>query len=158
MKLMEAKLTKLITENGAERTAGDRDSGILIPSHGHGQLRPWRPGQSGNPGGVGGQLREAQRLAKQSTPKAIRRLIDMLDSKDDRVVVVAANALWDKAGGKVMENNPEQETGKRIDLSKLTAPELQFLLKLVRSGAMQMTEAPSVTLEGEVIEADAQAG
>ena len=58
----------------------------------------------------------------------------------------------------MMENNPEQETGKRIDLSKLTAPELQFLLKLVRSGAMQMTEAPSVTLEGEVIEADAQAG
>ena len=56
-----------------------------------------------------------------------------------------------------MENNPEKEAGKRIDLSKLTAPELQFLLKLVRSDAMQMTEAPTMaTLEGEVIEADAQ--
>ena len=128
---------------GTERTACGTDSGILIPSHGHGALRPWRPGQSGNPGGVGGQLREAQRLARQSTLKAIQTLIALLDSDDDRVRAVAANSLWDKAGGKVMENNPEQETGKRIDLSKLTAPELQFLLKLVRSGAMQMTEASS---------------
>ena len=42
---------------------------------------------------------------------------------DDRVRAVAANSLWEKAGGKVMENNPEKETGKRIDLSKLTAPD-----------------------------------
>src|ERR1700730_3508359 len=91
-----------------------------------------------------------QRLAKQSTPKAIKRLIDMLDSKDDRVVVVAANSLWEKAGGKVMEDNPERETGKRVDLSKLTLPELQFLLKLVRSGAMQMSE-PVTLPEGDVI-------
>src|SRR2546421_1456854 len=111
-----------------------------------------RISKSERSGGVGGQLREAQHLARQSTPKAIRRLIDMLDSKDDRVVVVAANALWEKAGGKVMENNPEKEAGKRIDLSKLTAPELQFLLKLVRSGAMQMAPAPSVTVEGKGIE------
>ena len=66
----------------------------------------------------------------------------MLDSKDDRVVVVAANSLWEKAGGKVMEDNPERDSEKRVDLSRLSLPELQFLLKLVRSCAVRMTEAP----------------
>src|ERR1700731_2505615 len=141
--LMEAKLTKQVPRTGdGSCSEPSTESERWVPPHGRGALvRPWQPGQSGNPTGKGGALRDAQRLAQQSTPKAIRRLIDMLDSKDDRVVVVAANALWEKAGGKVMENNPEKETGKRIDLSKLTAPELQFLLKLVRSGAMQMTGA-----------------
>ena len=125
-------------------------------------LKPWKPGQSGNPSGKGGALRDAQRLAQQSTPHAIKRLVDMLDSKDDRVVVVAANSLWEKAGGKVMEDNPERETGKRVDLSRLSLPELQFLLKLVRSGAMQMvgtgTEAASATLEGEVVDGEPSSG
>src|SRR6202011_3384068 len=99
---------------------------ILVPRHGNGALRPFPKGVSGNPGGKGGQLREAQKLAREATPKAIKRLIDMLDSKDDRVVVVAANALWDKAGGKVLENapQPEPEPEMRLDLSKLSIPEL----------------------------------
>ena len=48
-------------------------------------------------------------------------------------VVVAANALWEKAGGKVLENAPELEPEKRLDLSKLSLPELKFLLKIVRT-------------------------
>src|ERR1700676_5463199 len=119
--------------NGTEDRARLSERPILVPRHGHGALRPFPKGVSGNPGGKGGQLREAQKLAREATPKAVKRLIDMLDSDDDRVVVIAANSLWEKAGGKVLENAPELEPEKRLDLSKLSLPELKFLLKIVRT-------------------------
>lgn len=43
-----------------------------------------------------------------------------------------------------------------MDLSKLSLPELQFLLKLVKSGALQMTEALPAPMDGDAIEVEAK--
>lgn len=84
----------------------------------------WRPGQSGNPSGHTGEYGEAMRLARQAAPHAVRRLIELaeIDQVDDqgnltalsteadrRVVMVAANALIERAFGKPREYDPAKD-------------------------------------------------
>ena len=138
--------------DGVERSAGGRDSGIVIPRHGHGQLRPWQPGQSGNPGGVGGQLREPP-TSRPPINREGRADADRSPGQRRRSRAGSGGQLSLGQGRrKVMENNPEKEPGKRLDLSNLSLPELQFLLKLAKSGALQMTEALPVPMDGDAIE------
>jgi hypothetical protein len=60
----------------------------------------WRPGQSGNPSGHNGEYGQAMKLARQAAPRAVRRLIELMDSQDERVAAVACNAILDRAFGK----------------------------------------------------------
>jgi hypothetical protein len=60
----------------------------------------WRPGQSGNPSGHSGAYGEAVRLAQQAAPYAVQRLIQLMDSEDERVAAVACNSILDRAFGK----------------------------------------------------------
>lgn len=60
-------------------------------------LKPWKPGQSGNPGG---RPKGIAALARQHTDKAIEVLAKALDSKDERVRVTAAEKLLDRGYGK----------------------------------------------------------
>ena len=69
----------------------------------------WRPGQSGNPMGHSGAYGEAISLARQAAPDAVRRLIELMDSEDERVATVACNSILDRAIGKPREVTPEPE-------------------------------------------------
>lgn len=138
-----------------ERTAGSRVSGAIIPKHGRGQLHPWQPGQSGNPGGVGGQLRSA----------ASRPPINREGRADANRSPGQRRRSFAGSGGQLAlgqgrrqghGEHPEKEQGRRLDLSKLSLPELQFLLKLAKSGALQMTEALPAPMDGDAIEAEAK--
>ena len=60
----------------------------------------WRPGQSGNPAGHSGEYGQAMKLARQAAPYAVRRLIELMDSTDQRVAAVACGAILDRAFGK----------------------------------------------------------
>lgn len=60
----------------------------------------WKPGQSGNPSGHSGAYGDAVRLAQHAAPYAVRRLIELMSSDDERVAVVAANSILDRAFGK----------------------------------------------------------
>jgi hypothetical protein len=60
----------------------------------------WRPGQSGNPSGHSGEYGAAIKLAKQAAPYAVSRLIELMDSEDERVAAVACNSILDRAFGK----------------------------------------------------------
>jgi hypothetical protein len=62
--------------------------------------RRWRPGQSGNPAGHTGEYGEAMKLARAAAPKAVCRLIELIDSEDERVAAVACNSILDRAFGK----------------------------------------------------------
>src|SRR5215469_2369212 len=57
-------------------------------------------GYSGNPGGrpkVEGDIRE---LAREHAPDAIRRLVQLMNSRNDRVAVAACGAILDRAYGR----------------------------------------------------------
>jgi hypothetical protein len=60
----------------------------------------WQPGQSGNPSGHSGAYGTAIKLAQRAAPKAVRRLIELMDSQDERVAAVASNSILDRAFGK----------------------------------------------------------
>jgi hypothetical protein len=60
----------------------------------------WKPGQSGNPSGHSAEYGEVLRLARMLSVRAIERLAELMESADERVAVVAANAILDRAHGK----------------------------------------------------------
>ena len=82
----------------------------------------WKPGQSGNPSGQSGAYGEAISLARQAAPEAMRRLIELMRSEDERVAAVACNAILDRALGKAVAQQPENDSlANRI--AKMTADE-----------------------------------
>gem|GEM_PF-2043127 len=73
--------------------------------------RRWKKGQSGNPSGLSGQYGEAVSLAQQAAPDAVRRLIELMGSDDERVALVASNSILDRALGKPREQ-PQPSASK----------------------------------------------
>jgi hypothetical protein len=79
------------------------------------RARQWAPGQSGNPSGKGGLYHEMQRLAREASPGAVQRLIELaqLDRRDEegkllpltsdadpRIVLMASSTLIERGFGK----------------------------------------------------------
>jgi hypothetical protein len=63
-------------------------------------LRPWRKGFSGNPSGRRKEEGPVRDLARRYTVRAIRRLAQLMASNNERVAVIAAQALLDRGWGK----------------------------------------------------------
>ncbi len=117
-------------------------------------------GAPGNPLGHSGAYGEAMRLARQAAPNAVRRLIELAEidqvdengnllplskNADPRVVIVAANAVIERAFGKPKEYDPSKERDPnppRFDPRLLTPEQLDLVehaLKLM----VQATRAPN---------------
>ena len=106
-----------------------------------GDTNRWKPGQSGNPSGHSGEYGQAIRLARQAAPYALQRLIQLMDSDDERVATVACNSVLDRAFGRpkpVMEEKDDLETRianmtreERLNrMRELLAPMRQYLTEL----------------------------
>jgi hypothetical protein len=63
--------------------------------------------QSGNPGGRTRALAEVMGLAREASPRAIQRMIELIDSDDERVALMAAEKVLERAWGKPREAVPE---------------------------------------------------
>jgi hypothetical protein len=74
-----------------------------VPVHGKGILHPFQPGQSGNPSGKGGLFHEAQRICREASPQAARRMVELMNSDDPRVALLAADKVLERAWGKPKE-------------------------------------------------------
>ena len=81
----------------------------------------WRPGQSGNPGGRTLEFADCQRLCREASPDAARRLIDLMYSEDERVALMAADKVLERAWGRPKE--PDQPTSLEQRLLAMTPDE-----------------------------------
>jgi hypothetical protein len=70
-------------------------------------LVPYRPGQSGNPGGRTVAFAECQSLAREASPYAMNRLIGLIASEDERVALMAADKVLERAWGKPKEQKDD---------------------------------------------------
>ena len=84
----------------------------------------WSPGQSGNPGGRPKVAAEVRDLAREYAGKAIKRLVGLMDSKNQPVALRAAEAVLDRGYGRPLQamKLPEdpQEKPRSLDLTKFT--------------------------------------
>jgi hypothetical protein len=62
--------------------------------------RPFVKGQSGNPGGRPKKDPELIAILKLNTENAVKRLVSLIDSDDERVALSAVNSLLDRVWGK----------------------------------------------------------
>lgn len=111
-------------------------NGYVVPPHGRGLLRPsWKPGQSGNPGGVSGRYQEVQRLARVASPEVMRQLIAIaLDRNEEtRARIVAMTEVLGRAWGKVRAE-PDDDTRPvvTIDAGAVSDAQLERLQDAVR--------------------------
>ena len=60
----------------------------------------WKKGQSGNPSGRPGRVLELMEMARKHCPKAIKRAVEILDSRDEKAAMAAATFLADRGMGK----------------------------------------------------------
>lgn len=129
--------------------------GAIIPRHGGGMLRPWKPGQAGNPAGRrGDEYDETVRLARTASPDAMRKLIAKMDSDDERVATIAIQGVLDRAFGKPKEYDPNaaREAGASLDVANLTPAELEMILAITRRGAVQQAADPSLNTAPPIVD------
>ena len=95
-------------------------------------LKPFRRGVSGNPSGRPKKIIDVVALARDSSTKAMGRLIELIDSDDERIALQASLAMLDRAMGK-----PKQtaEVPEKRDASDYTSAELLDIIRDSRAGA-----------------------
>jgi hypothetical protein len=109
----------------------------------------WKPGQSGNPGGKGGKFLEAQQICRTASPEAARKLVELLDSSDERIVGYAADKIREWAWGKIPDYDPSKEErgDLPLDPSLLTPEQRQRFMQLLRLLMSAAEVGPAQTIE-----------
>lgn len=91
----------------------------------------FKKGQSGNPNGRPKKVDAIADLARENGDKAIRKLVKLIDSDDDRVALQAATAVLDRAVGK-----PKQalDVTRKQDAADYTESELLAIARMGGTG------------------------
>ena len=97
--------------------------------------KPFKKGQSGNPGGRPPVLKEIRELARANGEDAFKRVLELMQSDDERVALCASQEVLNRAYGKPTQHI---ET-KRTQVTELPDDELAQLLGTVRAIASQVT-------------------
>lgn len=117
--------------------------------------RLWKPGQSGNPSGVGGEYQRCLHLCRKNSHAAAEEIVKLsISSEDDRVRYTAAAWVYERAWGKPKEYDPtkEQPERPRFDPELLTPAQrnqVEAALRLMVT-AMRVSDAPAAVIEGDV--------
>lgn len=107
--------------------------------------RPFQPGISPNPGGR--PKCEVKDLARKASRKAFERIVELIDSRDERVAIMAAKEVLDRAYGKVKQTEDDISGDKKsvtinilryteADAGNHTAPQLATEAVSVRTLAL----------------------
>jgi hypothetical protein len=82
-------------------------------------------GVSGNPQGRPPLPREMKEVLESAAPRAIARLIELIESDDERVAAACANSVLDRLYGK-----PTQVTDAKVETTSIQAAHLRVLQEI----------------------------
>ena len=123
--------------------------GFIRPPHGRGLLRtPWQKGERGNPNNRLGEYHEVRSLARKTSLVAMHKLIAKMDFDDERVALIAIQAVLERAWGppRAVDLSELNRPAMQFDLRQLTREEIQLLIKMTRTGAIRPADdAPADT-------------
>lgn len=108
--------------NSGDSTAESRDQRKLPEAF---VKRVWQPGQSGNPGGRKEMSPEVREALYAATLPAMKRLIELTGSSDERVALLASQAILDRAFGKAA-----QAVDKTVTVTTVQQQHLNILMEL----------------------------
>ena len=114
-------------------------------------LVPFPKGKSGNPGGRTKQFAQCQRLCREASPDAARRLIELIQSEDERVALMAADKVFERAWGRPKEYDPNAEAPKKpppFDPKLYTTEELRRMQEVMTMIARRQGLMPEEDAEG----------
>lgn len=95
-------------------------TGNIGASSGVVNLRPWKPGQSGNPNGRPKVPEDVKAALKKNTLRAVQRLVELMESQDERVAILACNSILDRSLGKAqaaVDVDGEEDAPKAMNLT-----------------------------------------
>lgn len=96
-----------------------------------GLLTHWKPGIGGNPNRIRrpeSDYQQTMRIAKQNSPAAMMTLVMVMNTtKDDRIRVIAANSILDRAGMNPPKDKPSTADVPKFDLDSMKPEELTKL-------------------------------
>ena len=114
-------------------------------------LVPFPKDKSGNPGGRTKQFAQCQRLCREASPDAARRLIELIQSEDERVALMAADKVFELAWGRPKDYNPNAENVKKqppFDPSLYSLEELKRMQEVMLMIARRQGLLPEEDAEG----------
>lgn len=104
--------TSIMSTHPADEYTGN-SGGSVEPT---GNLRPWKPGVSGNPRGRPKVAEEVRTLARAHGQRAFERLLELIDDPDPRVALMAAKEVLDRAYGKPAQTKDGDDEDKKLTI------------------------------------------
>lgn len=104
----------------------------ILPPSKSGQGR-FQKGVSGNPGGRPAMAPEVREALEGASERAAQRLVELVDSDDPRVALMASNAILDRLYGK-----PAQTVDAKVQTTDVGAMHLQILQEIAERRSAQL--------------------
>lgn len=89
----EASMDTVSQSEAVKLPTGGRDKRLA-------NLKPFKPGQSGNPSGMSKKEAKAKKTAEDHVEAALKVIVEALKDKDAKVRLAAANTIMDRGLGK----------------------------------------------------------
>jgi hypothetical protein len=97
-----------VQSEAVKRPAGGRERSLA-------NLKPFKPGQSGNPTGMSKNAAKVIKTAEDHVADAIEVLAKALKDKDSKVRIAAANAILDRGMGKPKQSIEMSRIARTLD-------------------------------------------